>query len=106
MDANGPDQSDGINGAQCEKSFILRLPNQHIGGAPTRVLTQLVKDKDNSTKVGQVESSPWFSKSAVTTLSLEAQNLQDDVLYNWRVEPRYKYFHYKGRKRLKVCSSR
>ena len=104
VDANGPDRSDGINGAQSEKSLVVRLPNRHIGGAPTRVFTQLVKDKENATVMGTLESSAWVNKSTVATVSTEAQSLGSDMLYTSRFEPRYKYFNLKGRKRLKVCT--
>lgn len=42
VDSNGPDRSDGINGGQAERHGTLRLPNQYIGGAPSRVLFQVI----------------------------------------------------------------
>jgi len=106
VDANGPDRSDGINGAQSEKQLVLRVPGRHIGGAPTRVFTQLVKDKESSTMVATVESSAWLGKTSLVTAAVDAQNLGADMLYTARLEPRVKYGTLKGRKRLKVRGAR
>jgi hypothetical protein len=102
VDANGPDRSDGINGAQSEKTIVVRVPGRHIGGAPTRFFTQLVKDKENMTVVGQYESSAWLSKNVIVTAAADTQNLGADMMYVGRIEPRVKYLDLKGRKRLKV----
>ncbi|NJR42411.1 MAG: hypothetical protein HC767_06845 [Akkermansiaceae bacterium] len=48
VDSNGPDRSDGINGGQAERHGTLRLPNQYIGGAPSRVLFQVLLPTTNA----------------------------------------------------------
>lgn len=59
VEAHGVDHDDNVDGFSVERVYTLRKPSQYLGGAPSTVIVQLHKDKNQFSLQSEADSSYW-----------------------------------------------
>ncbi|KAK9858808.1 hypothetical protein WJX84_002378 [Apatococcus fuscideae] len=98
VEAHGVDHDDNVDGFSVERVYTLRKPSQYLGGAPSTVIVQLHKDKNQFSLQSEADSSYWHRSNWVSSAGLGLQNIQSDMLYTGQLQTRLKFLGEKGPK--------
>ena len=69
VEAHGVDHDDNVDGFSVERVYTVRKPSQYLGGAPSTLIVQLHKDKNQFSLQSESDSSYWH-RSALGALCL------------------------------------
>ncbi|KAK9837680.1 hypothetical protein WJX74_002838 [Apatococcus lobatus] len=98
VEAHGVDHDDNVDGFSIERVYTLRKPSQYLGGAPSTVIVQLHKDKNQFSLQSEADSSYWHKSFWVSSAGVGLQNIQSDMLYTGQLQTRLKFLGQKGPK--------